>query len=68
MTVIDFINEQNENARMGFISCKEAAMNVLNHLEEVVGDCRPQIMDAFMMITETYYVSAGFDEIMHRNY
>ena len=67
MTVIDFIMEQNENARMGFISCKDAAFNVLFHLQSVVGDCRPQLMDEFMYITEATYVSYGFDEIIGRN-
>ena len=64
MTVIDFIKEQNENARMGFISCKDAAEMVLCHLEEVVGDCRPHIMREFMFITEATYVSYGYDELI----
>lgn len=66
MTVFEFIMEQNENARMGFMTCKESAYAVLDHLYETCGTNEPRVMDAFMLVTEAYYVSAGYDEIMHR--
>lgn len=66
MTTFEFIQEQNESARMGFITCKEAAFAVLDHLYETCGTNEPRVMDAFMLVTEAEYVSAGYDEIMHR--
>lgn len=66
MTTFEFIQEQNENARMGFITCKEAAFAVLDHLYETCGTSEPRVMDAFMLVTEAEYVSMGYDEIMRR--
>lgn len=49
---------------MGFITCKEAAFAVLDHLYETCGTNEPRVMNAFILVTEAEYVSVGYDEII----